>query len=48
VLRDEPLNLSEFRRGESAAPGKSNGIQPELRPIRIPFDVDVNRLVSIR
>ena len=48
MIRHEPFDLTKLSRPKPATPREPNGLQPELRPVRIPLDVDVNRFLPIR
>ena len=48
MLCHEPFKIPEFRRTKTAAPGEPDRVQPKLRPARIPFHMDVDRLVPVR
>ena len=44
----ELLNLLKFCRTKPAAARQPDRVEPELRSVRIPFHVDMGRLVPIR
>jgi hypothetical protein len=47
VCDDEPFKMLEFRSTKPAATSQPSRVEPELRSLSVPLDVDVRWLVAI-
>src|SRR5437867_1760241 len=48
IRQHQSFHVAQFGRSETSAARQAHRIEPELRTVGVPLDMDVNRLIPIR